>query len=1303
MARTADLQEVLHPLWGELRKVRRGDFHRLRRELTRLNKEKGLKADSPGYLDLAKKIALSLEEKRRRLAHPLPEGRQEELPITVRREEIIQAIEKNQVLILAGETGSGKTTQIPKFCLAAGQGVEGKIGCTQPRRIAALSVSQRVAEELGTVLGQEVGCKIRFQDRDSPQGRIKFMTDGILLAETQRDRFLNEYDTLIIDEAHERSLNIDFLLGYLRQLLPKRRDLKVIITSATLDTQKFSQAFGDAPVIQVSGRTYPVELAYRPPLEEGKSLAEQAADGVSHLVEKYSQGDVLVFMPTEQDIRDCCEVLRGRHSHAEILPLYARLSTQDQKRVFSPSSRRRIVVSTNVAETSLTLPGIRFVVDSGLARLAQYYPSSGTFALPIVPISKSSADQRKGRCGRVQAGVCLRLYTPEDYEKRQEFTPPEILRTNLAEVVLRMLSLKLGDPGGFPFIDPPSPQGIRDGYKTLEELGALEGGKRSKEHRLTPLGKTMAELPVDPRLARMILFARGEGCLKEVTLIAAALNVQDPRERPREKAGAADQAHQSFIHPESDFLGLLRIWQALEKVEGDKRAGALKKFCQGYYLSFRRMREWQDIYRQLCLLLEERGYRVRPYEGSEEGLYRAVHRCILGGFLSHIGVKREKFFYRATRGRELTLFPGSALSKKKSGADWIVCGQIVETSRLYGRMAANIDPTWLEELGGHLLSSSYHSPLWYQNQGMVMVQEQRRLYGFLLSERQVPYGPINPEEATDLFIRGALIEGALRDPSVFPFLEANRKLIDSIVEMENKIRRRNLLVGDETLFALYKDRLGRGVYDLGLLGEFLKERGQEALLFREEELLEGRADLGLLDQFPDKITLGGIEIAVEYNFDPGQEADGVTLQIPAAQAPQVPTEELDQAIPGIQRERIEALIRGLSKKFRKQLAPIGATVDGILGEMEPEETKPLSRRLSEFIYSRWGISIPPVEWDEGALPEHLRLRFALTDDRGKVLETARGREILYKGLEQPLEPKVLRAQRAQWEREGISHWDLGVLPSEIHPPGGGRRLYPALEDRGEKEPCLTLFEDPSAAQRSHREGLALLLALHFKKEIRGFQEDLRPLLAGTKGSPSLGGEKAVEKALWRSLLREEADPMVRSPEDFERLCRSLAPRLYPLAQGAYRQVLEVLEALGETQRLLVRLEQRGGRRDYIAARKEELEELFPPNWMEDPSLPPRGDLLRYLRYIRIRSERGVLAPQKDREREERYLKHYRRYEKALTALPPFLSPQKREAREVLKWYFWEYKISLFAGEMKTKEKVSDQRLQGRIEDFLLMG
>ena len=886
-----DIESRIKTIESRLPLVLSTDRLAARREINRLKRLKNKSPANPKIQQrlarLEKQLTASLQRRKRRQEKIPPLRFNEELPIVSKMDKIIQAIVRHPVIIVSGETGSGKTTQLPKFCLAAGRGIDGLIGCTQPRRIAATTVAHRVSEELGQNLGKAVGYKIRFKDRTSKDAYIKFMTDGILLAETQNDRYLNAYDTIIVDEAHERSLNIDFILGILQTLLIKREDLKLIITSATIDTEKFSRAFDNAPIVEVSGRMYPVEVQYQKPetepAENGEfTHVEQAAKTASKLVKQTSSGDILVFMPTEQDIRETCELIESQQPPGtRTLPLFARLSAAEQKRVFGRLPDRKIIVATNVAETSITIPGIKYVIDSGLARISRYTPRTRTTSLPVLPVSKSSADQRKGRCGRIENGICIRLFSEEDYQTRPPFTPPEIVRANLAEVILRMISLKLGDIDEFPFIDRPDLKNIKDGYDLLSELGAItkahkteERGQRIKDQKqrtkrlsssvikkdlkqsrtrvlLTEKGRLMARIPLDPRLARMLIEAQQEQCIPEMAVIAAALSIQDPRERPSEKTQEADRMHAIFADPISDFVTLLNIWSRYHahwwKVKSNNQ---MKRFCREHYLSFKRMREWRDIHSQLLDIMKEhdmidtlprlkfvdKNYDLDPQSSQ----YQAIHKSILSGFLSNIAEKKEKNIYRAGKGREVMIFPGSGLFNRSD--TWVVAAEVVETSRVFARTVANIHSDWLEDLGKELCTYSYLNPHWERKRGEVVASEQVALFGLIiLPERKVSYGKVNPAEASDLFIQSALIDQDVRRP--FGFMKHNQRLIDGIVDIENRFRRKDILVSEQELFQFYKQRLPE-ISDIRTLTRYLKQKGNDRFLRERISRNPGRATGG---------------------------------------------------------------------------------------------------------------------------------------------------------------------------------------------------------------------------------------------------------------------------------------------------------------------------------------------------------------------------------------------------------------------------------------------------------------------------
>jgi ATP-dependent helicase HrpA len=1048
----------------------------------------------------------------------------EALPITSKKDDIVEAIRRHRVVVITGETGSGKTTQIPKMCLEAGRGISAIIGCTQPRRVAAITVAHRIAEELGEEVGRSVGYQIRFDDRTGKNNYIKIMTDGILLNEAQNDPFLRHYDTIIVDEAHERSLNIDFVLGILRTLLRKRKDLKVIITSATIDTEKFSRAF-HAPIIEVSGRMYPVEVRYIPvdsTLEKTGEIThvDSALTALKKIMESRYDGDTLIFMPTEQDIRDTCELIEAKLDYeATILPLFARLPWTEQRRIFLPSSSRKIVVATNVAETSITIPGIRYVIDTGLARISQYNPRSRTTSLPVRAISKSSADQRKGRCGRVQNGICIRLFDKADYEDRPLFTEPEILRSNLAEVILRMLSLNLGAISLFPFIDPPHPKNIRDGIEILKELGAIEAGTQdtdadnARQYELTARGKMMARLPIDPRISRMIIEAVKEGCVEEILVIAAALSIQDPRERPAESEKEADKIHASFADPSSDFLTLLRIWNQYHgQMHTPKSKNRVKKFCREHYLSYRRMREWIDVYAQLKEILDEQGWKIsKRMDADGKDLYEGIHKSILSGYLSNIATKKEKNIYMAAKGKEVMIFPGSGLFNK--GGSWIVAAEMIETSRLFARMAANIKIDWLERLGGDLCRATCSEPHWSRDRGEVVAYEQVTLFGLLIVPRRpVSYGRINPDEASEIFIRNALMEGNLKKP--FPFLIHNQEVIERISCMEDKIRRRNLLTDEESIARFYRERLP-GIYDVRTLQKLIRERGSDSFLhMKEEDVLQRKAEDEELSLYPDEVILDRHRFPCAYRFAPGTAEDGVTLKVPIHMVSALTATSADWVIPGLLRDKVSALLKNLPKEYRKQLPPPAHTCDAILSEMNEREGS-LFSSLSKIINAKFGIDIPVSLWAPNALAEHLQIRVAVIDAQGKEVAASRDICELRKGIIAGVESTAFNKARLSWEKTGLTAWDFGELPEEIALESRDffeGYAYPGLE-AGEGCVNIRVFKSRQDADASHKRGVMALYAMHFKSELKYLRKAIT-FPGDTKiWADTFGGVKLVENMI----------------------------------------------------------------------------------------------------------------------------------------------------------------------------------------------
>ncbi len=1217
-----------------------------------------------------------------------------ELPITEKREELLAAIREHPVVIVTGATGSGKTTQLPKLCLEAGRSI---IACTQPRRIAAITVAARVAEELGPAGADLVGYKIRFADRTRPTTRIKFVTDGMLLAETQGDPELSAYDTVIVDEAHERSLNIDFLLGILKRLLARRRDLKVIVTSATIDTEKFAAAFGGAPIVEVTGRTYPVELRYQPLSPEAEeagdvTYVDQAVEAVAGLHRAGHRDDVLVFLPTEKDIVETVEALEGRRlDNTTVLPLFGRLSGGEQGRVFQPVRGQKIVVATNVAETSVTVPGIRYVVDSGLVRLATYSPRARTQSLPIRPISRASADQRSGRCGRVGPGICIRLYAQEDYEARPEFTAPEIQRSNLAEVILRMIALNLGDPARFPFIDPPSPRAIADGFAALAELGALDGRRQ-----LTPAGRVMARLPLDPRISRMLLEAQKHRCLREVAVIAAALSVQDPRERPAEKRAEADQAHARFRVPGSDFLEYLKIWDAFhDTLEELRSQGKVRKFCREHFLSYNRMREWRDVHEQITgVLREEPGFAPNDHAAD----FAAVHQAILSGHLRSVGLKKEKGVYLGAQNKTLTLFPGSTQAKR--AGEWIVAGELVETSRLFARTVATVEPGWIEAVAGPLLKRSYAEPHWEKARGQVVATERATLFGLpVVTGRRVDFGRVDPAAAREIFLR-ALVEGEIKGS--YGFLAHNRALLARAEELEGRLRRRGLVLDDHALYAFYDERLG-DVRDERTFAKLLKDRGSDDFLRLQEADLAGDAPgEGALEPFPAVLRVGDLELPLGYRFEPGQPDDGVTVRVPVQLAPQLAPEVFEWVVPGLLGEKVELLLKGLPKTLRRHLVPVPRTAAELVPDLGPAQGSLLTR-LQELLLARFRLRVERADWSEASLPAHLRLRFALVDPTGAVVAVGREwGELLAARAPRDVGAAVdlSAALRQQWEREILTDYDFPELPERI-PLGAGGFAFPALARRDDGRPALCLFADPTEARAAAPGGLLALYAARFGSELSVLRKDLalpRERWALVEG---LGTPVAVARDLFDFVLAEVfgvGDGRPPGAEAFrERVASLKNGGLFRRAREVTDRVLEVLTERRETLDLLAKHQREAkgaGRAPHL---RRELDRLLPADFLRTGAAPRLAHLPRYLKGLRVRADRARLSPAKDAERAAQVAPHEERLAKARAAGP--LTPEQAARVAEYEWLVEELRVSLFAQELGTAVPVSPRRLDEKWEEL----
>ena len=1234
----------------------------------------------------------------------------EDLPVSLRRAEIIAAIRENQVLIIAGETGSGKTTQIPKMCIEAGLAERGRIGCTQPRRVAAMSVSRRVAEELGATWGREVGCKMRFNDDTGRDTQIKFMTDGILLAEIQSDPMLRAYSALMLDEAHERSLNIDFLLGYLRGLLKRRPDLKLIVASATLDTQAFSEAFGGAPIIEVSGRMFPVEVRYAPAIVDGEEVhyVDAAVSATEDALIESDFGDVLVFMPTERDIRETREILEGTLGPGiEVIGLFGRMPAAEQQRIFSPGAKRRVIVATNIAETSLTLPRIRFVIDAGLSRISRYNPRTRTKRLPVEEISQSSANQRSGRAGRIQEGICVRLYSQEEYDARAPFTQPEIQRANLAEVILLMKAFRLGDIETFPFINPPHAASVRAGYTLLHELGAIDDA-----NELTPLGRELARLPVDPTLGRMLLQARQEGVLPEMLVIAAGLSVPDPRERPEEQKEAAASAHRAFSDPDSDFLSLLNIWNDAPDSEGRGGGNAMRRFCKANFLSISRMREWRDIHWQLCDAVDDRQAQPAP---KVEDHYAAVHRAVLSGLLGQIAQRQEKNTYKAAGNRMVALFPGSNLYERRDKAvkgrkpgkveekihqpAWIVAGEIVETSQLFARTAAGIAPEWIEEIGPHLCSYRHSDPHWSAKAGRVLCIERVLIHGLEIARRMIDYGRINPEEATELFIRGALVEKEAH--VAHRFFTENAKLCEKLENALTRVRSRRAHDLQESLFLFYADRI-KGVSSIHDLNKLVRERiGKEPdFLCATENDLIGDHDTSFDKAlFPDNVSLGNTVLPVVYAFSPGEENDGVTVRVPLPAAAQLTGSQIQWMVPGLREEQIGVLLRALPKGVRKPLMPIEPKIAEIAANFQPGRGEFLIE-LAAFLSRKYRTNVQASDWPPNSLPAHLQPRIEVVDHTNKSLASGRELAAVQSAVDgHDLHTKFWSAAVKTWEKTGITLWSFGDLPESIvveQIAGSPLLAFPGIE-AGEKCASIRLFrkrEDAAAASVKGVRRLAeLVLATdlnRLRKELGGFSKfiptaakqtasfhDALQAMSAKLAAPSaqfITGE-ILQTTAFSNLLDHTLTLTPPLP--------LTAARFQTLVENARSALPQFTWQLGDWTRQLLTLRQTilANPKKYPGL-EHDVQRILPANFLARTPYTQMPHLMRYLRAVQIRAERAVLSPAKDQEK-ARQLIPFGDWETRV-------APEKRAA---FCWLLEEFRVSLFAQELGTAQPASAQRLR----------
>ena len=1273
------------------------DRHRLRRQLHELRK----RPDEAKLAQWAERVQASCAQVTAR-QQSVPLVRYDDsLPIAAKRDEIKKALAEHQVLVIAGETGSGKTTQLPKICLELGRGSHGLIAHTQPRRIAARSVAARVAEELGTPLGGLVGYQVRFEDQSDANTLVKLMTDGILLAETQHDRFLERYDTIIVDEAHERSLNIDFLLGYLKTLLHRRPELKLIITSATIDLERFSKHFDNAPIIEVSGRTFPVETWYRPltseqdeegnPIEDDLTVDQAILATLDELAQHErgqgkGPGDVLIFLPGEREIRDAAEILRkAQLRHTEILPLYARLSPAEQQRIFQPHAGRRVVLATNVAETSLTVPGIRYVIDTGTARISRYSYRAKVQRLPIEAVSQASANQRKGRCGRVEPGICVRLYSEEDFNSRPAFTDPEILRTNLAAVILQMLHLRLGAIDAFPFIEPPDGKAISDGFNLLQELSAV-----NRENQLTPVGRQLARLPHDPRLGRMLLEGARLGSLQEVLIVTSALSVQDPRERPPERQQAADQAHAQWKDVDSDFAALVNLWRGFEEQRQALTANPLRNWCRKQFLNYLRLREWRDAHRQLALICRELQLTVN----KEPCDYPKLHKAVLSGLLSQIGHKTEDGDYQGARQRRFWVHPSSGIGRKRP--QWVMAAELVETTKLYARVVARIEPDWIEPLAGHLIKKNHFEPHWEKKRGQVVAYEQITLYGLILvGRRPVHFGPIDPATSRELFIREALVGGEIQSRA--KCLAANKRLLETLDALEAKARRRDILADEETLYAFYEARLPAEIHQTATFDSWYRMGSQKdpnLLIMREEDVLAREASEVTAAQYPDSLQVGQLRLPLTYHFEPNHPRDGVTVRVPAPLLPSLPGERLEWLVPGLLEAKCVALIRNLPKALRKNFVPVPDFVKAALARMTFGQGA-LPQALGHELLRMTGARVPDDAWDESVslVEGHLRMNIEVVDGQGKFL--GEGRDLA------ELTARFAAASQAALAVPGDAKSEQPVQAkafSEVKPTaqqkiaGLSMTVYPALvEDNGTVREGR--FSTQAEADFQHRRALQRLLLQQLAEPAKF----LRGKLPGLTELGLLYRDMGRVDALVEDILLASLDSCILDgesvlPREGAALAALAERKRGSWAEHAERLARQTLEVLKLWHGLQKRFKGKIDLSQAVALNdiKQQLGNLVYPGFVRETPAVWFKELPRYLRAIELRLEKLGSQVQKDRVWSGELANLWAQYK---ARADKHAQEGKRDEQLALyRWWLEEYRVSLFAQQLGTKVPISDKRL-----------
>lgn len=1280
------LQKQLPQCYGAQR-------HRLRQAIQRLLRSKD--AIEQTKIDaLKQRVEESLAYRSHRLAH-LPKPTYPELPVSDRREEIIKAITDHQVVVICGETGSGKTTQLPKMCLELGRGVDGMIAHTQPRRLAARSVANRIAEELKTELGQKVGYKVRFQDQVSKDSYIKLMTDGILLAEIQEDRYLNRYDTIIIDEAHERSLNIDFLLGYLKWLLPKRKDLKLIITSATIDTQRFSEHFDKAPIIEVSGRTYPVEIRYRPMLgeEEEKDVPQAILEAVEEL-HREQRGDILVFLPGEREIRESADFLSKHLSNTiDILPLFARLSAGDQNKIFHPTGKLRVVLSTNVAETSLTVPGIKYVIDSGSARISRYSWRSRVQRLQVEKISQASANQRSGRCGRVSEGIAIRLYDEEDFNNRSEFTDPEILRTNLASVILQMSVLRLGDPEFFPFVEPPDHRMIRDGFRLLFELGGV-----TDDNRITETGRQLSRLPIDPRLGRMLIEGAKLGAVRETAIITSALSVQDPRERPMDKQQASDEKHSRFKDKESDFISLLKLWDYYQAQRNELSQNQLRKLCKKEFLSFVRLREWSDIYQQIRVTLKELQYK----ENQQEASYDAIHQSLLTGLLSSLGYLDEDREYVGVHSRRFFIFPGSGVYKKTP--KWVMAASLVETTKLYARTVAKIQPEWIESAAQHLMKHHYSEPHWEKKPAQVGAFERLSLYGLTINpKRKVNFGPIDTRISRDIFIRHALVLGEYRTDAAF--FRHNRQLIEDIETLEAKARRRDILVDEALVYQFYDEKLPDHIYSGKAFTQWRKkaeQKDKKRLYLSREFLMQRDDDHVTEDMYPDYMTVQEARLPLSYHFEPNHVRDGVSVKIPAVLLGQMDDKAFDQLVPGMLVEKITAIIRALPKSIRKQFVPAPeyakACADKLKQSEQAQETS-LIKQVADTLFRLTGNEIPNEALQDLDLSDHYQMRYEVVDEKGNVLKTGRDLDDLKKEVKHKTQKALDILPTEQIEQDGLTVWDFGdlqeIVTLESH--GLAVKSWLGLQDNTASV-GIKLFESAAKAAHAHQAGLLRLFTLQCNEQIRYLRKNLPHIDQLCLYYNTTGTCRELTDSIIHNAVRLTFNPerqFIRSQGDFEQLLErksELVETAETLCQ-LLRSTLEHYHQLRKALKGKVQIDWLEGLNDS----QDQLKQLVYVGFLDDLDIEDLRQYPRYLKGIIKRLEKMKQDPRRDRALRLEIQPWWDKYKQ--TRDKKGWTPELRTFR----WMLEELRVSLFAQDLGTAFPISAKRLQKAWRELGLAG